>query len=88
MSRINILPYAYIEEGFVRMFRTCPKKIQTMPAQLFGSYATLNCHVFTNRKGIRMIECYFKIDSSWSFYQTIEIVKMINQDLTLYLKLK
>lgn len=88
MSRIKILPYAYIKEGFVHMFRTCPKKIQTMPARLFGSYATLDCHIFTNRKGIRMIECKFRIDSSWSFYQTIEIVKMINQDLTLYLKLK
>lgn len=88
MSRINILPYAYIEDGWVHMFRTCPKKIQTMPAQLFGSYVTLDCNVFTNRKGIRMIECHFRINPSWSFYQTIEMVKMINQDLSLYLKLK
>ena len=86
MSRINITPYAYIEDGWVHMFRTCPKHITELPDALFGFGQTIYLKIFINRRGVRMIECRFYIDRFWLFYETIQMTRWINKNLSEYLK--
>lgn len=86
MNRINITPYAYIKDGWVHMFRSCPKHITELPEVLYGFGQTIYPNIFTNRRGIRMIESKFYIDSSWTFYDTIRMTSWINQGLSEYLK--
>lgn len=84
--RIKITPYAHIEEGRVHMFRTCPKGIESLPAQLHRGIIDISCSIFKNRKGVRMIECSFEIRSFWSLSETIRQTEAVQIGLTWYLK--
>ena len=84
--RVKIAPYAHIEEGRVHMFRTCPKGIESLPAQLRRGIIDISCSIFKNRKGVRMIHCSFDIQSFWSLSEIIRQTEAVQIGLTWYLK--
>ena len=84
--RIQITPYAHIEGNRVYMYRTCPKGIESLPVQLRRGTVDIDCCIFKNRKGVRMIHCSFDIQSFWSLSEIIRQTEAVQIGLTWYLK--
>lgn len=84
--RVKITPYAHIEEGRVHMYRTCPKGIESLPSKLHRGIVDIDCRIFKNKRGVRMIECSFEIKSFWSVSETIRQTEAVQMGLTWYLK--
>lgn len=84
--RIKITPYAHIEGNRVYMYRTCPKGIESLPSRLHRGPVEISCGIFKNRKGVRMIECSFEVQSFWSLSDTLYWTRAIQRDLSSYLK--